>query len=314
MPGQVIVMRCQSIEKKTCSFSLTLDSPIEHTIGHHGNDFYLNGICPVHARRGIIRQTDATGRSGIRFQIRVRVLAEGGSAYFCDGKFTINHANSVLLHIAIHSNFVNWFTEPSGEFPADLCVSNLDSAEAIGYEALLSEHLIDYQELYQRSSLSLPKTYGDACPTDERLRSYRHDFSPSLVALIYHYSRYLLIASSRSGTQAANLQGIWNPHVLAPWGCNYTTNINLEMNYWGALPSNLRECIDPLLQFIRDIAEAGQETAREFYHARGWCLHHNSDLWRYTSPSAGQARWGFGHLEVFGFVVIYKNILNTRKI
>jgi len=292
-PHQVLVMRCSAAAKGGTAFSLSLDTPLVYETGTDGADLFLNGTCPVHARRDLIVQTDDAGRSGVRFQIRVRVLAEGGSVSAGGGRIAVSGADSAVLLLAIRSDFAGWDRDPAGEFPAALCRADLDRAAAAGYDALLAAHLGEYRSLYLRSSLELPESPGDSLPTDERLRNCRDTFPPALAALLYHFGRYLLIASSRPGTQPANLQGIWSPYLLAPWASNYTTNINLEMNYWAALPANLAECAEPLLRFVREAAESGRETARRLYHARGWCMHHNSDLWRYTFPAQGQARWGF---------------------
>lgn len=292
-PHQVLVMRCTAAAKGGAGFSLSLDAPLVSETGIDGGDLFLNGVCPAHARRDRLVQADDAGRSGIRFQIRVRVLAEGGSVSAGEGRIAVADADSAVLLVAIRSDFAGWDRDPAGEFPAAACRADLDRAAAAGFDALFAAHLAEYRALYSRSSLELPESPEDLLPTDERLRNCRDTFPPSLAALLYHFGRYLLIASSRPGTQPANLQGIWNPWLLPPWGSNYTVNINLEMNYWAALPANLAECAEPLFRFVREAAESGADTARRLYHARGWCLHHNSDLWRYTFPASGQARWGY---------------------
>ena len=288
-PHQVLVMRGTNVG----GFTLRLTSPLKHECGAEGGDLFLNGVCPVRARYNVVRQADETGREGIRFQIRARVISDDGTV--CAEKdcirFTGNGPVTVLL--AIRSDFAGWNVEPGGFFPADRCREDLDNAARVPDAELFEAHLAEYQALYRRCCLELPATEEDLLPTDERITRYAQSNSPALAALLYQYGRYLLIASSRPGTQPANLQGIWNPHVLAPWGCNYTTNINLEMNYWAALPANLAECTEPLFRFIREVAQAGKDCAGTYYHARGWCLHHNSDLWRYCVPASGQARWGF---------------------
>lgn len=289
VPQQVLVMRCRN----TGDFTLRLDSPIRHECASEGGDLFLNGICPIHARRNAVRQSDENGREGIRFQIRARVVSKDGTV--CTEKDCIRFTGTgdALLLVAIRSDFTGWDTEPGGFFPADRCREDLDQAAKQTETGLLEAHLAEYRPLYRRSYLELPDSEDDQLPTDERIIRYAQSNSPALAALLYQFGRYLLIASSRPGTQPANLQGIWNPHMLAPWGCNYTTNINLQMNYWAALPTNLAECTEPLFRFIREVAEAGKTCAREYYHARGWCLHHNSDLWRFCVPASGKARWGY---------------------
>ena len=130
----------------------------------------------------------------------------------------------------------------------------------------------------------------DGVPTDERLRALREgDSDEGLCALLFHYGRYLLMASSRPGTEPANLQGIWNDQVRPPWSCNWTTNINTEMNYWHAETTNLAECHEPLMDLVADLSRAGVSTAKDFYGCRGWAAHHNVDLWRSTWPTGDQA-------------------------
>ncbi|WP_294478191.1 glycoside hydrolase family 95 protein [uncultured Victivallis sp.] len=288
-PHQVLAMHGSG----GLSFTLRLDSPLEHECGCDGIDLFLNAICPIYARRETVRQTDEDGRSGLRFQIRARLVTQDGTICTERNCIRFNGSGPVLLLVAIRSDFSAWNREPDGVFPADRCREDLDRAAALSASELLEAHLSEYQALYRRSCLELPATEEDLLPTDERIARYAQSESPALAALLYQFGRYLLISSSRRGTQPANLQGIWNPHVLPPWGSNYTTNINLEMNYWAALPANLAECAEPLFRFIREVAEAGKDCAGEYYHARGWCLHHNSDLWRFCVPACGQARWGY---------------------
>ncbi|MCB0801432.1 MAG: glycoside hydrolase family 95 protein, partial [Bacteroidales bacterium] len=147
---------------------------------------------------------------------------------------------------------------------------------------LLSAHLIDYQSLFQRVVLDLGTTPAAALPTDERIRNFQTGVDPALVTLLFQYGRYLLIASSRPGGQPANLQGIWNEMVRPPWSSNYTININTEMNYWPAEVTNLAECHEPLLDFLKGLSVNGAVTAPTNYGCRGWVAHHNSDIWRHT--------------------------------
>lgn len=288
-PHQVLVMHCRN----TGDFTLRFDSRIKHECGCDGDDLFLNGVCPIHARNGVVRQADEAGREGIRFQIRARLVSKDANIRAEQACIRCGGTGEALLLVAIRSDFSGWNREPDGFFPADRCRTDLDRAAEFSYSELLGAHLSEYRPLYRRSRLELPVGEDDSLPTDERIRRYAQSNSPALAALLYQFGRYLLIASSRPGTQPANLQGIWNPHMLAPWGCNYTTNINLEMNYWSALPTNLAECAEPLFRFIREVADAGGIYAREYYHARGWCLHHNSDLWRYCVPGGERARHGY---------------------
>jgi len=286
-PHQVLAMRYRGE-----GFTLELDSALEHDLGGGANDLYLEGRCPVHARYGELRQTDGMRTCGIRYRVQVRLLAPAAAICRAGNTLTFTGGEATVL-VAIRTSFIDWQTMPDDfSYPAR-CEADLDRASELGFAGLKQAHVVDYQSLYLRSGLELTETAADLLPTDDRLQNCQKEFTPALAALLYHFGRYLLIASSRSGTQPANLQGIWNPLPLPPWGCNYTTNINLEMNYWHAEAANLTECAEPLFAFARECAQAGAHTARQLYHADGWCLHHNSDLWRFTLPASGQARWGF---------------------
>ena len=205
--------------------------------------------------------------------------------------------DSVLLLLAIRTDFIDWCTMPGafGEMPDEKCGNDFKAVAGMSFETLLERHTADHRNLFRRSVLLFPETENDLLPTDQRLRACKTSESvpPNMGALLYHFGRYLMIASSRPGTQATNLQGIWNPLLMPPWGCNYTTNINTEMNYWPAENANLAECAAPLFDFIRDLSEKGSEAARQLYGCGGWCLHHNSDLWRFNSLATGRTQWGF---------------------
>ncbi len=172
-----------------------------------------------------------------------------------------------------------------GKDPSLACKKNLDTAATRGYSWLLERHLRNYQSLFNRVSLDLGSPSSSSLPTtEERIRKFHQSHDPLLPALLFNYGRYLLISSSRPGTQPANLQGIWNENLRPPWSSNWTLNINAEMNYWPAESCNLSECHEPLLQFIRELAINGAKTAQVNYGARGWVAHHNADLWRQSAP------------------------------
>lgn len=152
----------------------------------------------------------------------------------------------------------------------------------------------DYQSLYNRVDLDLGREWSGSLPLSGRLACCAKGVDdPSLAALFLQYSRYLTIAASRPGSQAMNLQGIWNDTVMPPWSSNYTNNINVEMNYWPCETLALSECHLPLMDLLTQLSEAGKRTAREYYHADGWVTHHNADLWRSTEPSCEDASWSW---------------------
>ena len=208
---------------------------------------------------------------------------EGGKSEATGGTLNIHNADAVTLVTAIATSFVNYH-DISGD-PAARCKKLLDDAAGKDYATLYRRHVDDFRGLMGRVHLSLGDPALNATSTDQRLTAERAGtFDPNLEALCFQFGRYILASSSRAGGQAANLQGIWDEAVLPPWGSKYTTNINLEMNYWPAEDCNLSECEQPLFDLIKDLSETGAKTAKVYYGGDGWVVHHNTDLWRGTAP------------------------------
>jgi len=241
----------------------------------------------------LILRAENPGQGGIapalKFVARVRVLPEGGSIARRAGAVGVRGANAVTILIAMATSYRR-FDDVSGD-PVAVTRAQIEAASAAGYERIAAEAVAEHQRLYRAVSLDLGRTPAAERPTDERIRTSETSDDPALAALYFNYGRYLLISSSRPGSQPANLQGIWNDRVNPPWGSKYTININTEMNYWPAEPTALAECTAPLIAMVRDIAVTGARTAREMYGAGGWVAHHNVDLWRATAPIDG-ASWG----------------------
>jgi alpha-L-fucosidase 2 len=165
------------------------------------------------------------------------------------------------------------------------CRAQLETAGERPYPTLRERHIKEHQRLFRRVSLDIGKSNTNSLPTDERLEGFKkNQADQNLIALYFHYGRYLLISSSRRGTQPANLQGIWNYQVRPPWSSNWTANINVQMNYWPVETCNLGECHEPLFDLIDGLAKTGRKTAEINYHAHGWVSHHNVDLWRQSAP------------------------------
>ena len=195
----------------------------------------------------------------------------------------VRGADAVTLLIAAATSYRTY--EDVGADPAARVAAALDPASRKSIETLRAAHIRDYQELFNRVTLDLGSS--KRVPTDERVGGFGEGDDPGLAALYFQYGRYLLIASSRTGSQPANLQGLWNESMSPPWGSKYTININTEMNYWPALSTNLAETMDPLTAMVSDLSVTGARTAREMYGAGGWVAHHNTDLWRATGPIDG---------------------------
>lgn len=227
--------------------------------------------------------------------MHVKVLLEGGKSFAKDSILNIENADAVTLILSAATSFNGFDKSPGeeGKNPADEAVSHIEKAEEKSYEELLNNHIKDYQALFDKVELNLgeDKPEKNSLPTNERLAAFANDDSDNgMVALYYQYGRYLMIASSRAGGIATNLQGLWNRHVQPPWGgCNYTTNINTEMNYWPAELTGLQACHQPpLLDFIQSLYINGKKTAQVSYGIdKGWTAHHNSDIWGMTYATGG---------------------------
>ncbi|MFL9842395.1 glycoside hydrolase family 95 protein [Sphingomonas sp. ST-64] len=236
------------------------------------------------------RNSERAGIAGaLRFAARVAVMAEDGATDARDKAIAVTGARAVTLLLAMATSY-RGPDDVSGD-PEAATLATLRRARRRGFARLRRDAIAAHRALFRRVSLDLGTSPAAQLPTDERVRRNRPAEDPALAALYFDYGRYLLIASSRPGTQPANLQGIWNDSNDPPWQSKYTVNINTEMNYWPAEVAALPECTEPLLRMVRELAVTGARTAREMYGARGWVCHHNTDLWRATAPIDG-AQWG----------------------
>ncbi|GGL92776.1 large protein [Streptomyces fumigatiscleroticus] len=279
-PDQVIVVRLTADSPGALSFTAAFDSPQQaETSSPDRITAALEGTGQT--REGI------TGR--VRFRALVRALGEGGTVRGENGTLTVDGADAVTLLVSVGTSY-NDYRDASGDHRAR-AKRPLNAAAGTPYGKLRSRHVRDHRALFRRLSLDLGTTDAAGLPTDQRVAAFAGTDDPHLVTLHYQYGRYLLIASSRPGTQPATLQGIWNEQLSPPWDSKYTININTEMNYWPAPTTNLLECWEPVFALLDDLAEAGRETARVQYGADGWVTHHNTDAWRGTAPVDG-AFWG----------------------
>jgi len=221
--------------------------------------------------------------------VLAKVLNDGGQVSSQENGLKIEGANSATIFVSIATNFVN-FQDISAN-AEDRAQQYLAEAIKHNYNKLLRDHIAFYQAYFNRVSLYLGQTDSVKNPTDIRIEQFNRGFDPSLAALYFQFGRYLLISSSQPNTQPANLQGIWTHQLFPPWDSKYTININTQMNYWPAEPTNLAELHEPLFQMVKDLSVAGQQTAQTMYGARGWVTHHNTDIWRICGPIDG-AYWG----------------------
>jgi alpha-L-fucosidase 2 len=284
-PDRAIVVNIMATKPGQISFTLKMDSP------HTNSETHAELPSPdLKARFKPANVADLilTGRvqdDGLRFESRVRVIAFGGKISTNGNAVSVEKADSVHLQLVAATSFKN-FQDISAD-PAERCAKDLVNLSKQTFTNVLTNHLADHRKLFRRVSLNLGRTAAADLPTDERLKKVRTaglEADPALAALYFQYGRYLLIASSRPGSQPANLQGVWNEEVNPPWESKWTLNINAEMNYWPAELCNLSECAGPLFDLIDDLAISGARTAKKQYNCNGWVAHHNTDLWRGTAP------------------------------
>jgi alpha-L-fucosidase 2 len=263
-------------------------------------NFGVNFTCPHQIKATIVRKPDLLilhGRveeDGVAFDSRLRIVNDGGQLLLTDSNALVANATSATIILAAATSFKNYHDIAAD--PAARCETALKAVADKSFDALLRAHVADHQGLFRRVQLDLGKMDSAEFPTDERLKNAAKEPDLNLAALYFNFGRYLLIASSRPGSQPANLQGLWNDQLKPPWDSKWTVNINTEMNYWPAEVCNLSECHEPLFDLIADCAATGSKTAQAHYAAQGWVLHHNTDIWRGTAPinAANHGTWVTG--------------------
>lgn len=287
---QVIAIRLTADRPSSISLVANLRGCRNQAHSNYATDYFrMDGYGQD---RLILRGTSADylGIQGqIRYEAQLKALVDGGSVAVDDTDLIIRNADAVTLYLAAATNFIDY--KNVGGDPHDKVEKVLRQIEGKPFEKVKEDHLKEHRRLFDRASMDLGSTKTSFYPTDERLRKFDGKNDPNLAALCFQFGRYLLISSSRPGTQPANLQGIWNQSMNPSWDSKYTTNINLEMNYWPAEVANLSECTEPLFTMVKELTDQGSEVAREHYGARGWVFHQNTDLWRVAAPMDGPD-WG----------------------
>jgi len=280
-PNQVLAINLTASKRSSISFEIALSSPHKYfTVKKiNANTIALS----VQVKNGVLR-----GES----YLEVKTI--GGIVKYDNSKLIIEHADEATVFLTAGTNYNN-YKDVSAD-PSLPCINALKSVKGKTYQQIKTVHINEYQQYFNTFSINLGKSESEGLPTDERLEKFATSSDPSFVALYLQYGRYLLISSSRPGTRPANLQGIWNDLLNPPWGSKYTTNINLEMNYWPAEALNLSPMHQPLFQMLKELSETGKQTAKDHYNAPGWVLHHNTDLWRGTAPinAANHGIWVTG--------------------
>ncbi len=280
-PDQVMAVKLTCTKKAAIHFTAALSSPHQQFILKKLNNNTL--VLNLQVRNGALK-----GES------RLQIIVQEGNVKIENNKIVVSNATAATLYLTAGTNYKNYNDVTAN--PAAPCIKALQAVAPKSYEQVKKEHIAEYQSYYNRFYISMGTNSRDNLPTDKRLEQFASNNDGSFTSLYAQYGRYLLIAASRPGTGPANLQGIWNDLITPPWGSKYTTNINAEMNYWPAELLNLSETHEPLFKMIEEVAVTGAVTAKEYYNAPGWVLHHNTDLWRGTAAinNANHGIWVTG--------------------
>jgi alpha-L-fucosidase 2 len=299
-PDSVLVVKIKSSKPEMLNLDINLKSQLRSTVTPvNGDQLTLVGKAPARldpsyynkeGRQPVIWE-DASGCNGMRFQTLLKAANEGGAVLADNDGIHVKGATEVTLYLSSATSYNGPFKCPDSEGRDEKAISEnmLKNVLSSSYDQILTRHITDYQSYFNRVKLNLVDTTNNQTnknmPSDLRLRTYSYgNYDPKIEELYFNYGRYLLISCSRPGGVPANLQGIWNKEFRPPWSSNYTININTQMNYWPAESSNLSELHLPLLQYIKNLSKTGKVTAKQFYKARGWVAHHNSDIWCMTNP------------------------------
>lgn len=323
---KVLVIKITSTKEESLNFDVRLDSLLRSKISKDGGvGLSLNGIAPIKILPSYVNDEtiiyDKNNELGTKFCTRLRAINKDGKVNIDGNRLEVRNSSEVVLILSASTNFEKFNIKQGslGKNEKALSESIINKASILSYDELFNNHLDEYRELFSRVEFNLGKEVSrenrrddgqvintlkcssdrqavniEELPTNERLEKFKNgEEDLGLITLYFHYGRYLLISSSRKGSQPANLQGIWNEEVRPPWSSNYTININTEMNYWLAEVCNLSECHDPLLNMIKDLSISGVRTAKEEFNSKGWTANHNVDIWRYSNTVLGSCEWGY---------------------
>ncbi|WP_281238213.1 MULTISPECIES: glycoside hydrolase family 95 protein [Flavobacterium] len=289
-PDQIMAIKLTSSQKGTLSFDVNSSSLLQFKTEVKDNVLTMNGVAPIHENPGyqVVPSFLLEKDRGTRFTTLIKIKNTDGIIVSSNNNSGLKNGTEAIIYVAIATSFNDFDKNPATEGLNDKAIAstNLNKAFAKSFDKLWQTHIADYQKFYNRVTINLGKTTAPDLPTDERLLRYSEGKEDKNLEILYfNYGRYLLISSSRTLGVPANLQGLWNPYLNAPWSCNYTMNINLEENYWLTENTNLSEMHLPLLSFIKNLSVTGKITAKTFYGIdKGWAAAHNSDIWAMTNP------------------------------
>ncbi|MEL6124458.1 MAG: glycoside hydrolase family 95 protein, partial [Bacteroidota bacterium] len=307
-PDSVMVIHLQSSARGQLNFSIDFESLLSYNKTPSGSTLEVDGyapyICEPHYRFDIKDPVKYDESRGIHFANLISIKDTDGAVTHDGTTLSLSDATHAQILISIETSFNGYDKDPvrEGKPYKIIARDQLLRASTLSFDELIEHHLDDYSGLFDRLDFRLQQKDPLSLPTDERLKRYSQGKEDKeLEELYFHFGRYLMIASSRTPEVPINLQGIWNPYLQPPWSSNYTTNINVEENYWLAEVANLSECHVPLLSWIKNVATTGAVSAKTFYGARGWSVGHNSDIWAMSNPvgdfgkgSPAWANWTMG--------------------
>lgn len=280
---QLIVVYLAADKGGKISLEAVLDRPADYTVRAEGSD-----------RLVMFGQAGQKGKhQGVKFETQLQAQIQGGEITADEKILRIINADTVVLLLAAATDYNHAHPQTPHEHDlGNICQDQLAAANQKSYQELRNDHIAEHQRLFKRVELDLGITAAADKPTDQLMEAVKKGAEdPQLIALYFQYGRYLLICSSRGGCMPANLQGLWNPHLEAPWNSDYHLNINLQMNYWPAEVANLSECHEPFFDLINGLRSSGRQTARQLYNCRGFTAHHVTDAWLFTAPT-GNVSWG----------------------
>lgn len=287
-PDQVFLVRLACEEGFKEGIQISLSSQLHHWTETGEDQIWLTGWCPTRVEpdyypsENPIRYDTYDDTPAIKYAVGLQIRTDGTVKASEEG-ITVSDCSAAEILLTSANSFVSFDQEPKAEFKHK-AKERLRKAVMFSYDELSERHTEDHKQLFERVEIDLGHTENEELYMEERMKGlYEGEEDPELLCTAFQFGRYLMIAGSRAGSQALNLQGIWNDSIRPRWSSNYTVNINLQMNYWAAETGNLSECTEPLWKFIEETARAGEETAKINYHCRGWAAHHNIDLWRHTT-------------------------------
>ena len=300
-PDNIIIIKWTASKPKTLSFTIDVNHELHfEKLVTNSKELVLKGKARItndesRNQRPFVYE-DSVRCDGMRFQFRIKPVTDG-KINNTDTSLIISNATEAILFVSAATSFNGYKKCPDkdGKDEEKIAVNYLQNAVRKTYTQLLEAHKKDYQKYFNRVKFSLTDKAAPEFPIDQRLKRYKDgELDPNLEALYFQFGRYLLVSCSRPGGIAANLQGIWNNNIRPPWRSNYTTNINLQMNYWPAEMTNLSEMTFPLIEHIKKLAKNGEATATNYYNMKGWAVHHNTDIWAQTNPvgeGSGDPKW-----------------------